>query len=204
MYDERYNQKDYYWGLKPSSTCSSVIDIIPPSRPLKLLDAGCGEGRDAVYFATRGYSVTGFDTSPFGIEKARRLADKSKVEVEFFIADINEFRLAETFDIIFSTGVLQYIPEKLRQEILGNYKQFTSIGGINALSVFVTKPFIGEAPDSEQSAHSWISGELLTLYREWKIEYTAEDIFDCMSSGEPHQHAMSRVIARKVQSSPEH
>ncbi len=197
IYDSRYDQEDYYWGLKPSSTCARVLEIIPPDRPLKLLDAGCGEGRDAVFFSTKGYNVTAFDSSPAGIEKARLLADKAKVTVDLFVADINEFRLTEPYDIIFSTGVLQYIPQNLRSVILGNYRRFTSTGGVNALSVFVSKPFIGRAPDEEKTSNKWFSGELLSHYRDWRIEYTSEDIFDCMSSGVPHQHAMCRVIASK-------
>ncbi|MCD4777313.1 MAG: methyltransferase domain-containing protein [Candidatus Aegiribacteria sp.] len=197
IYDKRYDQDEYYWGLKPSSNCFRVLEIIPPDRPLKLLDVGCGEGRDAVFFASRGYTVTAFDISPIGIEKARQLAGKAEVSLDVFLADINEFRLTDTYDIIFSTGVLQYIPENLRPEVLGNYRQFTNPGGINALSVFVNKPFIARAPDEEQTSHSWISGELLTHYHDWRIEFTTEEIFDCMSSGVQHQHAISRVIARK-------
>jgi tellurite methyltransferase len=198
IYDERYDQDSYYWGLKPSSMCSRILEIAPSSRGITLLDIGCGEGRDAVFFARKGYKVTGFDTSPVGIEKAERLAEESQVTVEFFTADINEFRLDRTFDVIFSTGVLQYIPPELREEVFENYRKFTAPSGINAHSVFVHKPFIQKAPDAETKAHRWHSGELLALFKDWKIEYTAEDIFDCNSSGVSHRHAMSRVIAGKV------
>ena len=39
----------------------------PPEQPLKLLDIGCGEGRNAVFFARNGYNVTAFDISEKGI-----------------------------------------------------------------------------------------------------------------------------------------
>lgn len=198
LYDERYDQEEYYWGLKPSSNCSRVLEIIPPSGGPRLLDVGCGEGRDAVFFAGKGYVVTAFDCSPVGVEKALRLAERAKVSLEVFVADINEYRLDSNFDVVFSTGVLQYIPQDLRPEILGNYREFTNPDGVNALSVFVSKPFIARAPDAEAKAFEWRSGELLSFYHDWRIEYTAEEIFDCMSSGVPHRHAISRVIARKV------
>lgn len=197
FYNKRYDQEDYYWGVTPSDTCFRILDLVPPDHAMTLLDIGCGEGRNAVFFASRGFAVTAFDTSSVGVEKAKRLADKAEVHLEVFVADINDFRLSETFDVIFSTGVLQYIPMEMRPEILGNYRQFTSLNGINALSVFVKKPFIASAPDAESVSYSWISGELLNHYQDWRIEFTTEDIFDCMSSGVPHQHAISRVIARK-------
>ena len=44
---------------------------MPPTRPLKVLDIGCGEGKDAVFFARNGYDVTAFDLSKEGIEKGK-------------------------------------------------------------------------------------------------------------------------------------
>jgi len=197
-YDERYERPGYYWGKNPSQTCFRILQILPPDRPLKLLDIGCGEGRNAVFFARNGYHVTAFDTSPKGVEKTTQLAAEAGVPIEAFVANINDFRLTEPFDVLFSTGVLQYVPPELRSELFANYRQFTNPGGLNAFSVFVRKPFIGKAPDAEKTAHNWISGELLTYYHDWKIAFCTEEIFDCMSSGVPHQHAVNRIIAKKV------
>ena len=61
---------------------------------------------------------------------------------------MREYRLRETFDIIFCHGGVHYIPEELRSAVLDNYKQFTTKGGLNVLSTFVRKPFIAKAPDS--------------------------------------------------------
>ncbi len=197
IYDERYERPGYYWGKAPSQTCYRVLQLLPPDRPLRLLDIGCGEGRNAVFFARNGYHVTAFDASPKGVEKTKQLAHDAGVPIEAFVADINEFRLTGPFDVLFSTGVLQYVPPERRKDLLANYRTYTSPGGLNVLSVFVKKPFIARAPDAEKTAHKWISGELLTYYHDWTIELCAEEIFDCMSSGAPHRHAISRIIARK-------
>ena len=197
LYDERYEHPGYYWGKTPSHSCYRVLQVLPPDRPLKLLDIGCGEGRNAVFFARNGYQVTAFDTSARGIEKTKQLAADAGVPIEAFVADINEFRLTESFDIFFSTGVLQYVPPEKRMDLFTNYRKYTSSGGLNVFSVFVKKPFIQKAPDAERTAYKWISGELLTYYHEWRIEYCTEEIFDCMSSGVLHQHAVNRIVARK-------
>ena len=197
-YDGRYAGQEYYWGTKPSAICHQVLQLLPPDQPVSLLDIGCGEGRNAVFFAHNGYGVTAFDSSAAGVAKTERLAEAANVPIAVFQADMNGHRLEGKFDVLFSTGVFHLIPRKLRQEVFAHYKQHTAGGGLNVFSVFVRKPFIGKAPDGDPGAEPWLSGELLTLYHDWKIEYCTEEIFDCMSGGIPHQHAVNRVIARNI------
>ena len=109
-----------------------------------------------------------------------------------------EYRLTETFDIVFCHGGLHYIPEELRTAVLDNYKRFTTNGGLNVLSVFVSTPVMTKGPDAESTAHKWISGELFTHYRDWRLEFCNEIIFDDMSGGLAHKHAMDLMIARKA------
>ena len=197
QYDEMYKGESYYWTVRPSAMCFEVLKCMPPDRPLKLLDIGCGEGRNAVFFARNGYEVHAFDISEKGLEKTERLAEQAGISIHTFQADLNQFRLNEEFDILFSTGTLHCCNPSLRTAIFENFKEYTSEGGLNVFSVFVEKPFIPEAPDADANSHPWKSGELFTLYHDWKIELCTEEIFDCMSSGVPHQHAVNRVIARK-------
>jgi tellurite methyltransferase len=197
-YDDKYSSKDFYWGLRPSKTCFKILELKPPDKPLKLLDIGSGEGRNAIFFARNGYQVTAIDLVQAGIDKTKQLADQIGVEINAFKANILDFRLAEEYDVIFSTGSLHYIPAELREEIFGNYKEFTAPDGVHMLSVFIEKPFIPPAPEGEKNSHKWLSGELFTLYHDWAIDYCTEEIFDCNSSGIPHQHATNRILARKV------
>ncbi|MEK3732659.1 methyltransferase domain-containing protein [Paenibacillus sp. FSL M8-0334] len=198
IYEEEYKTPDYYWGTEPSVTCYKVLELMPPTRRLKVLDIGCGEGKDAVFLARNGYDVTAFDISDAGIEKTKMLAERTGVHVHVFKADIRDFRLETEFDIVYSSGVLHYIRPEYRAEIFANYKQFTAKGGMHFLNVFVQKPFIAPPPENEPYAYDWISGELLSLYHDWMIHDCPEVVFDCNSSGVPHQHAMSKLIAQKL------
>ncbi|MBI3030151.1 MAG: methyltransferase domain-containing protein, partial [Candidatus Rokubacteria bacterium] len=60
--------KDYIWGTEPSSLALEVSDLLPPGA--RVLDLGCGEGRDSVFFASRGFEVTGVEVSLAGLRKA--------------------------------------------------------------------------------------------------------------------------------------
>lgn len=198
QYGPRYSQDAYYWGLAPSSMCYEVMKLLPPTRPLRLLDIGCGEGKDAVFFARNGYDVTAFDIAESGLAKARRLADACGVQVNLIHADLLTFRPDGEYDVIFSSGVLHYIPEHLRSEILQSYQTKTSVGGIHAMNAFVRKPFISDPPDEESPAWPWRSGELAGLYADWRFHRFTEEIFDCDSSGIPHQHCMDAIIAQRI------
>ncbi len=200
QYNERYAGEAYYWSTSPSAICFDILKHMPPTKHRRVLDVGCGEGRNAVFLARNGYDVHAFDISDTGIEKTMSLAAAAGVTVHAFTADIGEYRLDQDFDILFSTGVLHCLAPGVRDEVFDNYKAHTSNGGLNVFSVFVRKPFIPRAPDADPNAHEWRSGELLSKYHDWRIEWSVEEIFDCMSSGVPHQHCVSRMIARKVAS----
>lgn len=197
QYDQRYGSGSLYWSAKPSAVCFEILKRIPPDRAIRLLDIGCGEGRNALFFARNGYEVDAFDISQKGIEKAARLAKEMGVSLNVFAGNVLEHRLSEEYDILFSTAVFQCIPEGKRSEILENYKTHTRPGGLNVFSVFVTKPFISPAPDEDANSTPWRSGELFSYYHDWRIEWCTEEVFDCLSSGVPHQHAVNRMIARK-------
>lgn len=196
-YEQCYQSEDYYWGEKPSDLCLDVLRIKPPVRPLKLLDIGCGEGKDAVFFARCGYQVSAFDLSEKGVEKTKRLADRAGVYVDAFKADLLDFRLNQEFDILFSSGVFTFMRPQFRNEIIGHYKEHTLPDGINAFHVFIEKPFIAKAPDAVNE-YLWRSGEIFTHYHDWYMEECEETVFDCNSSGVPHRHAANIMIARKM------
>lgn len=199
-YEERYKTEGYYWGLIPNSLCYEIMKLMPPLKPMRVLDIGCGEGKDAVFLARNGYRVTAFDIAESGLEKARELADKNGVHIDFFKADALDYRPETNFDIIFSSGVLHYIPAKTREELISCLKSHTNTGGLNVLNVFVEKPFIDVPPDSEKGEYRkkpWLSGELFTYYHDWLFHKNDELIFNCNSGGSSHKHCMDVLIAEK-------
>ncbi|HBA49720.1 MAG TPA: XRE family transcriptional regulator [Lachnospiraceae bacterium] len=200
-YDKRYETEEYYWGLLPNRICYEIMKILPPIKPYRVLDIGCGEGKDAVFLAKCGYAVTAFDISEQGIEKAKRLAEHNKADVRFFKADISDYDPDLEYDIIFCSGVLHFITQPVRKELCERLKAHTAENGINALNVFVQKPFITRAPDSsrdEQLRHPWYSGELFGYYHDWLFHVCREEVFDCNSGGVPHKHCMDTLIGQKT------
>ena len=201
QYDKRYQSEKYYWGKEPSSLCKICINTFDksPEKPvLQVMELGCGEGRDAVAFAKLGYDVTAIDLAKLGLDKTEKLAKEFGVKVQTSLGNVIDYKIIKPVDVIFSTGTMQYIPKELRQDRFNHFKEMTKPGGYNAIAAFVEKPFIEKAPDAEENAWFFKSGEIMSFYWDWEIIYSVEEIFDCNSFGILHQHAISRVIAKKI------
>lgn len=111
-----------------------------------------------------------------------------------------DYRPDSEYDIIFSSGVLHFLPQTVREEQRDSLKEHTADAGINAMNVFVQKPFITRAADStrdEKKRHLWRSGELFGNYHDWFFHTCREEVFDCNSGGTPHKHCMDTLIAQK-------
>lgn len=73
-----------------------------------ILDAGCGTGEKALYFALHGARVAAFDFSSASIKRAKENAKKMKLEVKFERVDFEEWKSKEEFDHVFCLGVLHH------------------------------------------------------------------------------------------------
>ena len=197
-YENYYACDGYFWGTKEADLCHELIKLVPPSKDKKVLDIGCGEGKDAVYMAKQGYIVYAFDITKNGIEKTKKMAKEANVEINAFIADINDFEINEKFDIIYSTGTIQYLNDDKIDSFFKKVKDMSNINAINWFNVFVDKPFMELPPDWDIGEKMWPKGKLFTYYPDWKFERIDEIIFDCNSSNIPHKHCMDVLVARKI------
>jgi SAM-dependent methyltransferase len=67
----------------------------------EVLDPGTGPGHHAIYYVSKGYSATGIDASPTGLERARENARNAGVAVNFQLADATKLEgLENRFDTV--------------------------------------------------------------------------------------------------------
>ena len=79
---------------------------------MRVLDAGCGSGRNLGYFLTEGYEVFGVDTDPNAVEYTRRLAASRAPALpagNFRVEAIEETTFPDAFaDLVLSSAVLHF------------------------------------------------------------------------------------------------
>ncbi len=79
---------EYLEPLEPTRHLIEFLSRYPMRRNSRVLDFGCGEGRDTLFLAKRGFRTIGLDSSPSAIRKARLRALRQKLKARFLVADM--------------------------------------------------------------------------------------------------------------------
>ncbi|HVC66568.1 MAG TPA: class I SAM-dependent methyltransferase [Acidimicrobiales bacterium] len=88
QWDERYRGAGLVWSATPNQFVVAESEGLTPGTAV---DLACGEGRNAVWLAEQGWSVTGVDFSAEGLAKGARLAASRGVEVTWELASVDEW-----------------------------------------------------------------------------------------------------------------
>lgn len=116
--------------LKPEVKAKAFLSYVPTGS--KILDLGCGPGKDAQFFIDSGYQVTGVDISPQMISLARRLVPKG----EFIVSDIESLSLnAQSFDAVWASASLLHVSKQAMPSVLKQLHEALRSGGIFYVSM---------------------------------------------------------------------
>lgn len=98
------------------------------TKEMKILDAGCGEGRNTVYFVNQGYQIFGIDPDELAIQYCRFQSKSLKSEYDahrFQVGRLEEIPFhAEAFDVVICSAVLHFAKnvDNFRQMISEIYR----------------------------------------------------------------------------------
>ena len=125
-WDRRYDTPRMVWSAEPNRFLVAETGDLPPGRAL---DLACGEGRNAIWLARRGWEVTGVDFSEVAIAKAREAAAAAGVAATFVADDLAGFEPGpESADLV----ILMYlqVPAALRALVLSRGAGAVAPGGV--------------------------------------------------------------------------
>lgn len=82
------------------------------TKEMKILDAGCGEGRNCIYFLHEGYQIFGVDANPIAIQMARIYANTINPAYDtlrFQVATVQNMPFhTGSFDVVISSAVMHF------------------------------------------------------------------------------------------------
>lgn len=166
---------------------------------MSVLDAGCGEGKNAAALAKLGAKVIATDCSEAALKNAQSAFADARVC--WVRSDIRTFNSKTgSFDMVVAYGLLHCM--KSDDEILSvvrRLQELTAPGGWNVICAFNDR-------EQDLSAHPGFDpcliahSSYLRLYEGWEIAFSSdEDLYETHPHNNiPHVHSMTRLIARKV------
>src|SRR5258708_2411075 len=87
-YDDIYSTKRDVFSSDPNAF---MVRMITGRKPGRALDVAMGQGRNALWLALQGWTVSGFDISPVAIGEAKRQAAERGLRLETFVTPYEEF-----------------------------------------------------------------------------------------------------------------
>ncbi len=123
-WDDRYAGDELLWRAEPNRF---LVDATADLEPGTVLDVACGEGRNAIWLAERGWRATGADFSSVALEKARRLAASRGVDVEWLEVDVRRWVPDRAFDLV-AIFYLQ-LPSADRRRVYRTFADRVAPGG---------------------------------------------------------------------------
>lgn len=132
------------WDLgKPQKPFVEIADRVRGS----VLDAGCGTGDNALFFAERGHDVLGIDLVEAPLRQARQKAAERGIRAEFLRWDALRLKeLGRSFDNVIDCGLFHVLSDDDRTAYVAALAGFVRAGGMVFLMCFSDEQTAGPGP----------------------------------------------------------
>jgi SAM-dependent methyltransferase len=196
--DDQHNQRPDAWQQwysvtehTPDADMPHLAELFKAQAVSRILDLGCGVGRNMIYFAERGFEMYGLDFSPYAIERAKQRLEEAKLRADLQIGGMAEQLPYPDgfFDAVLSVRALHHADVATIQNIVGEVHRVTRHGGY----VYVQVPMIekvlkyveqgGEfseiepgtyvpldGPEKGVPHHNFTEQEIRQVFRNFRIE----------------------------------
>ena len=158
FWNGKFSKADFFYGTNPNEFLASNLELIKSQK--KMLCLGEGEGRNAIFFAKNGFTVTAIDASDLGLKKLENRAIEENLNIKTVCMDLNLWKAVEKYDVIVASYLHMYKIE--REELFKKIEESLNIGGY----------FIGEFFSTKQLSYSSGGPKDLDLL------YTTEDFIN--------------------------
>lgn len=134
-WDDRYREEEFAYGEEPNEYLKEQLAKLEPG---SILFPAEGEGRNAVFAAKLGWTVSAFDISAEGLKKAEKLAAKNSVTIDYQVGELQTLGYRdEQFDAI--ALIYAHFPADLKSDIHCQLDRYLRPGGVIIFEAFSKK-----------------------------------------------------------------
>ncbi len=134
-WNDRYSNEEFAYGTAPNNYLKEQLEKLNPGT---ILFPAEGEGRNAVFAAKSGWTVSAFDISSEGKNKAIKLAETHNVTIDYQIGELDSLSYqTEQFDVI--ALIYAHFPAGIKSSIHKRLDQYLKRGGIIIFEAFSKK-----------------------------------------------------------------
>jgi len=196
-YDSGYRACPCFWGLEPGKLVRQIVELMPDLAGARILDVGCGEGKNAAFFALRGAMVSAVDVSDLAIAHAKQLWPAAADWQTCDARTLNYER--EAYDIVIAYGLMHCLRDEDEiARLVDNLQRCTRLGGYHAIVALNSrKQDLRAHPELRPCLLS--HSDYLAQYTMWKIIFE-EDVELKETHPHnliPHTHSLTRILAQK-------
>jgi hypothetical protein len=198
VWNQRYSEPGYAYGTAPNDFLKAECGRIPAGG--KVLCLAEGEGRNAVFLATQGYTVTAVDQSAVGMQKAQTLAEATGVLITTKVADLASYDLGvNIWDGIVS--IAAHVPPDIRKSLHQRGVNALKPGGVFILEAYTERQLemdgTGGPPATQR--HLFMALDQLQEELQGLTFLIGQETEREMTEGKYHQgkSAVVQVVAQK-------
>jgi len=131
--------KENYFGTGQTILANLAKELIDKYSLQRILELGCGQGRDSIFFAENGYDITATDISENAIKFVKKIRNETDLQnLKLFVHDVKKTFdfINGTFDLVYSNLALQFFELSQLNNIFSNISNLMSD---KSLFLFSTK-----------------------------------------------------------------
>ncbi len=137
MWNQRYEGDELLFGEAPNDYLAAQAARLP--RAGRALCVADGEGRNSAWLAQQGLRVDAFDIAERGVAKARALARRRGVSVNFAVADTDALAWPESLYDLVAAIFVQFADPAMRERLFANMVRALKPGGLLVLQGYTTR-----------------------------------------------------------------
>jgi SAM-dependent methyltransferase len=211
-WDGAYRNDRKIWGRRPTETALAAEKFVAltgfPTAGKRLLEVGCGYGRDAYYLASRWkLKVTAVDSSRAAVEMAAADgAEGQRGKVEFREARFQDVSDGP-YDLVYAANLYQILPPEERKQFIRAVQRLLAPAGLFILGTLSSRDpqHSGKGTAVPGDPNSWIGEKYLHLSDRRELEsgfhfltfrrFFEQEYLEPRASGVNHHHVSWILIA---------